>query len=163
MSGLTDELLLENEIVYVNSIWDKVSQHRNARNADSDQLRANFDQLRAFQQKGSTSFLNKLREDLITIAFLLEPQVDDLLIEYREKDEKRYELEHQDNDEFYDEVIKSDIEKFEKHYATWKESVVRFHKLKQEDAIKKFLERMNSEEFVNPPSRVAIFDEMKEE
>ena len=40
---------------------------------------------------------------------------------------------------------------------------MRFHKLKQSDAIKRFLDRMNSEEFVNPPSRVAIFDEMKEE
>ena len=48
MSGLTDKDLLENEIAYVNSIWDKVSQHRNARNADSDQLRANFDSLKAF-------------------------------------------------------------------------------------------------------------------
>lgn len=25
MSGLTDEMLLENEIAYVNTIWDKVS------------------------------------------------------------------------------------------------------------------------------------------
>ena len=48
MSGLTDKDLLDNEIAYVNSIWDKVSQHRNARNADSDQLKANFDSLRAF-------------------------------------------------------------------------------------------------------------------
>lgn len=31
MQGLTDELLLANEITYVNSIWDKVSQQRNAR------------------------------------------------------------------------------------------------------------------------------------
>ena len=91
MSGLSDELLLANEIAYVNAIWDKVSQHRNARNADSDQLNANFEQLKSFQMKGSTGFLNKLREDLISIAFLLEPQVDMLLIEYREKDEKRYE------------------------------------------------------------------------
>ena len=36
MGGLTDELLLENEIAYVNAIWDKVSQHRSARNADSE-------------------------------------------------------------------------------------------------------------------------------
>ena len=48
MSGLTDEDLLANEIAYVNAIWDKVSQHRNARKADSDQLRANFDQLKVF-------------------------------------------------------------------------------------------------------------------
>lgn len=48
MSGLTDEELVANEIVYVNGIWDKVSQHRNARKADSDQLRENFDKLRIF-------------------------------------------------------------------------------------------------------------------
>ena len=35
--------------------------------------------------------------------------------------------------------------------------------MKQADAIKKFLDRMNSEEFVNPPSRVAIYEEMREE
>ena len=73
MTGLTDDLLLENEITYVNQIWDKVSQHRSARNADSEQLRANLDWLRTFQEKGSTGFLNKLRDDLINIAFLLEP------------------------------------------------------------------------------------------
>lgn len=36
MGGLTDELLVANEISYVNGIWDRVSQHRNARKADSD-------------------------------------------------------------------------------------------------------------------------------
>ena len=36
MGGLTDELLVANEIAYVNGIWDRVSQHRNARKADSD-------------------------------------------------------------------------------------------------------------------------------
>jgi len=36
MRGLSDDLLVTNEISYVNGIWDKVSQHRNARKADSD-------------------------------------------------------------------------------------------------------------------------------
>jgi hypothetical protein len=53
MSGLTDDQLVTNEIAYVNGIWDKVSQHRNARRADSDQLRENFDKLKIFQRKGS--------------------------------------------------------------------------------------------------------------
>jgi len=48
MAGLSDDLLLENEIAYVNAIWDKVSQHRNARNADSEQRRANLDHLKTF-------------------------------------------------------------------------------------------------------------------
>ena len=107
--------------------------------------------------------MNKLREDLINIAFLLEPQVDELLIEYRVKDERRYEQEHSDLDSFHEEVVSTDQSKFEVLYATWKEAVVRFHKLKQSDAIKKFLDRMNSEEFVNPPTRVAIYAEMREE
>jgi hypothetical protein len=37
---------------------------------------------------------------------------------------------------------------------------VRFHKLKQEDAIIKFLDVMNSARFVNPQSRVDIFKEI---
>jgi hypothetical protein len=41
--------------------------------------------------------------------------------------------------------------------------VAKFHKLKQEDAIKKFLARMNSNEFVNPKTRVTIFEEVKAE
>ena len=107
--------------------------------------------------------MSKLREDLITIAFLLEDKVDELLVDYKQKDQERYRKEHEENDAFYDAVVKSDQEKFENHYAVWKESVVRFHKLKQEDAIKKCLARMNSEEFVNPTSRVAIFKEMQQE
>ena len=79
------------------------------------------------------------------------------------KDEKRYEIEHAELDKFHEEVVQSDQAKFETLYATWKEAVVRFHKLKQVDAIKRFLDRMNSEEFVNPPSRVSIFEEMREE
>lgn len=31
MAGLSDELLLTNEITYVNGIWEKVSHHRQAR------------------------------------------------------------------------------------------------------------------------------------
>jgi hypothetical protein len=41
--------------------------------------------------------------------------------------------------------------------------VARFHKLKQDDAISKFLARMNSPEFVNPVTRIAIFEEVKAE
>lgn len=40
---------------------------------------------------------------------------------------------------------------------------MRFHKLKQEDAITRCLARLNSSEFVNPKSRVKIFEDMREE
>jgi hypothetical protein len=39
--------------------------------------------------------------------------------------------------------------------------VVRFHYLKQEEAIEKFLIRVNSKEFVNAESRVEIFKVLK--
>ncbi len=48
MSGLTDDLLLQNEIQYVNAIWEKVSQHRAARKEQIQMLRLNFDELRMF-------------------------------------------------------------------------------------------------------------------
>ena len=61
ISSLTDENLLANEITFVNGVWEKVQQYRQARKADSDQLRDNLDKLKDFQAKGSTGFLNKLR------------------------------------------------------------------------------------------------------
>ena len=48
MSSLTDENLLANEITFVNGVWEKVQQYRNARKADSDQLRENLDKLKDF-------------------------------------------------------------------------------------------------------------------
>lgn len=163
MSGLSDELMVMNEITYVNGIWDKVSQQRNARKADSDQLRDNFDKLKVFQRKGSQGFLQKLRNELVGIAFYLEPQIDELMVSFKEQDDLKYSNEHLENEEFYEEVVKTDVAKFENHYTVWKESVVRFHKLKQEDAIQKFLNRMNSAEFVNPAQRVQIFKEIRDE
>lgn len=49
MKGLTDELLLANEIVYVNGIWEKINQQREARRDEVKHLRASFDDLKAFQ------------------------------------------------------------------------------------------------------------------
>lgn len=40
---------------------------------------------------------------------------------------------------------------------------MRFHKIKQDDAIKRFVDRLNSKEFVNPQTRVDLFAQMKAE
>lgn len=130
MTSLTDENLVSNEVTFVNGVWDKVQQHRSSRKSDSEQLRDNLDQLKAFQQKGSTGFLTKLRDNLVFIAFLLEPAVEDLMVEFEENDASKYANEHHFCDEYYESVVTTDKEKFELHYETWKEAIVRFHKLK---------------------------------
>ena len=104
-----------------------------------------------------------MRQKLIDIAFFLEPQVDELMKQQITDETEKYEAEHQDCDQFYDDIVHNETEKFDLLYTTWKNSVVRFHKLKQEDAIKKFVDRLNSKEFVNPPTRVDIFSNMKNE
>ena len=48
-------------------------------------------------------------------------------------------------------------------YNQWKDSVVRFHLIKQEDAIRRFLDLMESKRFVNADTRVAIFNRLKSE
>ena len=86
-----------------------------------------------------------------------------MMIAYQEADRVKYENEHLQCDEYYEKVVSEDAEKFQKHYDTWKEAIVRFHKLKQEDAINKFLDEMNSMKFVNPRTRVEIFAEIQKE
>jgi hypothetical protein len=67
------------------------------------------------------------------------------------------------NDEFYEVTVKAEADKFDVLYNQWKESVVRFHHLKQEDAIRRFLELMESKRFVNASTRCDIFDRLKSE
>lgn len=59
--------------------------------------------------------------------------------------------------------MKREAEKYEGLYQDWKDSVVRFHLIKQEDAIRRFIELMESKRFVNAPARVEIFNELKYE
>lgn len=105
MNGLTDQLLLANEISYVNGIWEKVTQHRQARQEEIQHLRASIDDLKAFQQKGSGGYLTSMRDNLINIAFILEPEVDVLIKEWVTREEKKYENEHSENDQFYSQVV----------------------------------------------------------
>jgi hypothetical protein len=39
MASLTDKNLLENEIQFVNQVWDKVQQHRSSRKEEAEHLR----------------------------------------------------------------------------------------------------------------------------
>lgn len=79
MSGLSDELLLANEIGYVNGVWEKVNQQRAQRKDEVHALRTGLDDLKAFQEKGSGSYLGGMRQKLVDIAFFLAPQVDELM------------------------------------------------------------------------------------
>jgi hypothetical protein len=79
MEGLSDDLLLKNEIGYVNGVWDKVNNQRTQRNEQVQHLRESLDNLKSFQQKGSGSYLGGMRQKLIDIAFYLAPAVDTLM------------------------------------------------------------------------------------
>jgi hypothetical protein len=48
MLGLADDLLLENEIEYVNSVWEKVNNQKSLRNLEVSNLRENLDNLKIF-------------------------------------------------------------------------------------------------------------------
>ena len=95
MSSLTDESLLSNEIGFVNGVWDRIQKQRAARKEQAEHLRSELDKLREFQRKGSTSFLDTLRDNLVYIAFLLEPKVDELMVRFREEDIEKYSGEHE--------------------------------------------------------------------
>jgi Domain of unknown function (DUF4455) len=98
MAGLSDELMLKNEIAYVNGVWEKVSHHRQARKDELKALRGNFDDLKAFQKKGSGAYLDSMRQNLVDIAFFLAPEVDNLIKLWVAQESERYRVEHLQND-----------------------------------------------------------------
>ena len=103
-----------------------------------------------------------MRQNLIDIAFFLAPEVDNLIKDWVAHETERYRLEHLSNDEFYQDMLQQESQKYEVLYQQWKDSVVRFHLIKQEDAIKRFIDLMESKRFVNAQSRVNIFLHLKE-
>jgi hypothetical protein len=150
MEGLSDELLLKNEIGYVNGVWEKVNNQRAQRKEQVQHLRESLDNLKSFQQKGSGSYLGGMRQKLIDIAFCLAPAVDTLMEKQIQAETATYEAEHLECDQHHEEIVNNEGEKFERLYQIWKDSVVKFHQIKQENAIKKLVDRLNSKEFVNP-------------
>jgi hypothetical protein len=103
-----------------------------------------------------------MRQNLIDIAFFLAPEVDNLIKDWVAHETERYRLEHLSNDEFYQDMLQQESQKYEVLYQQWKDSVVRFHLIKQEDAIKRFIDLMESKRFINAQSRVNIFLHLKE-
>lgn len=126
-------------------------------------MRESLDNLKVFQEKGSFGYIDGMRSKLIDIAFYLTPAVDELMQHEIESEEQKYRQEHIDLNAFYNQVVEAEKAKFDVLYQTWKASVVKFHQLKQDHAIKVFVEKMNSKRFVNPDTRVQIFRKMKEE
>ena len=123
-------------------------------------MRASFDDLKTFEQKGSGGYLKSMRENLVNIAFFLEPEVDKLMQDWIRKEAEKYSLEHSSNDQFYQDLLQKEKIKFDILYQSWKESVVRFHLLKQENAIEVFIDLMESVKFVNPSSRVYLLSNL---
>ena len=104
-----------------------------------------------------------MRQNLVEIAFFLAPEVDTLIKQWIAQENERYRVEHTQNDTFYEELAHKEAEKFDILYNQWKDSVVKFHLIKQEDAISRFLDLMESKRYVNPHTRVDIFEHLKTE
>ena len=149
-------------MTFVNSAWEKVVTHRNARKQELERLKDSIQQLKEVQERGSGEYWGKLTAQLIDIAFLLAEPVHQLVRDWIFSESEKYAREHEENFEYYEAWRAKEIAKFEELYAQWKGRVAQFHLLKQNDAIERFNARMNSKEFVNPQSRVDLFSRMKD-
>jgi hypothetical protein len=161
LDELTDEDLVANEIDFVNAAWEKVTVHFNARKDHTDQTHEEIIELQDFQHKNSGKGWDKLQQELTHTAFLLEPAVIELVDEWKSKEELRYKKEHEDSQEFHRKLVEEENQKHANSKNEWESRRIRFHILKQEDAIRTFQQRIDSPEFVNPESRISIFKRIK--
>lgn len=52
--------------------------------------------------------MKTLKDKLVFIAFLLEPEVDKLMVQFTETDAIKYAAEHEQCDQYYNSVVSSD-------------------------------------------------------
>ena len=72
--------------------------------------------MKTFEQKGSGGYLKSMRENLVNIAFFLEPEVDKLMQDWIRKEAEKYSQEHNSNDTFYYELVQKEKDKFDALY-----------------------------------------------
>ena len=58
-----------------------------------------------------------MRQNLINIAFILEPEVDALIREWVEQERAKYDEEHKQNDAFYEEFVLKEKQMFDALYS----------------------------------------------
>ena len=104
--------MIKNEITFVNTVWEQVNEEKARRKAEGEHLGGSLEKLKEFQKQGSMGFLKKLRDNLVYIAFELEPAIDDLMLEFMNNDKAKYAHEHSTLAKFYKQVLESDQAKF---------------------------------------------------
>lgn len=158
---LRDEVLLGKEYEWISAAFANLARHIRRRNVEAERLRESLFGVETRRQEAVESFLNLLGQKLVDVAFLLKPEVDNLI------GEKRNELIL--HIEQNTEELKSVVEQVFMHEE---ELLIRYQdKIAKRDAawriihhrhyVKQFRTTIESDRFVNPEERVNMLSELK--
>jgi len=154
LNGMTDEALLAGDLEHVTHAWDKVLEIKKQRKEELSELDTALHELARIKRKSIMEYVTNLKEKLIDIAFILEPEVVTIIQEMLEKYKEELDKEDKEINEYLKGQADENQKIFENYYARWKQKKEQFHILKQNEAVQNFKNKLNEKYFVNPEERV---------
>jgi hypothetical protein len=158
---LRDEALLGKEYEWISAAFANLARHMRRRRVEAQRLRENLFGVERRRGEAVESFLNLLGQKLVDVAFLLKPEVDNLI--GTKRTELSLHIEHNTEElksvveqvfMHEEELLISYESKFAERDAAWRIIHHRHH-------VKLFRTTIESDRFVNPEERVNMLLELK--
>jgi len=161
LDSLTDGELLTRELDFIDDLNQTIRKHQEKR---SEKLFSLFSLLQGqeTERQNTISVLcERLQEDLLETAFILEPEVMVLIREKTlnlDKDTQEFCSQNKDHLEIFNRIQSETFEKFEE-MSHLKE--LRWRLLKHDEGLRNFRTDIQDMNYVNPPERIKLYQELK--
>ena len=162
IDGLNEETLLNKEIEWIQAAFDNVNNHTRRRKEEANNLKNGLFGIENEREKVVNNCLNNLTHELIDIAYILEADINNLVLKYKSdnyqiiSEKKKYTIEiNEDNiikTQQFDEEIKGKLNQKEE---LWKI-------IQHNNALSQFIDKVDNKRFVNPEERVEIFKTLRD-
>ncbi|EGR27437.1 hypothetical protein IMG5_196200 [Ichthyophthirius multifiliis] len=159
---LNDDVLLKREKNIIQEINDIVKQCEVKKKNKVNNLDEKLEELEKERENNFIFFCNKLEFSLIEIAFMLEPQVKELVNIKRDEFQKSVKENRILNEEYVKNTEEQQLKALENFIQKRDQKILRWKQLKHDEALNIFNVEIQTMEYVNPNQRKELYQELKD-
>ena len=161
LDEFTDSYMVSREIEWVQAAYDHLVNHIRKRR---EEILGTEDKLRKIEKDRVATvnrFIKELEQALNDAAFVLPPQVEEILLT-KAKDAQEVEKARLASLEWFMDGVQMEEEEVTKRYLERMQAKEqRWREVHHDQCVQDFMNAMNSPQFVNPPDRITLLEELK--
>jgi len=135
------------------NLKERIKEVKGPRKEEIGNYEIALKELLSHKKKTISEYVTNLQHKLISIGFLLEPQIITLIQEILSKHQEEIENESKRIEELVKALLDKEENTFAEYNTKWNAKKDRYHSLNQNQSLEGFKEQLNSSKFVNPLER----------